>query len=479
MTKPTQTSSSEKNTILRTGKKNWDYIIGWANLAFALIILVWMVFGVTRNMQLLANQQNYILGLVSIVIKALVLTLLTVGGWLLIRGRNGVTLTLTAFGAALFFLIVQAVYASSFASDFKVHLPYLFREIIGPFLLMLYPLVACCFIHTRFRNYLIRRKFMLISFIVAFIIVIMFNAMNSSTTQALLGSMIRHSTPLVLGALCGLMGERAGVVNIGIEGQMLMSAFIGFLVNVWTGSLLLAVLVASLAGGVMGLMLAYMSVTLKLNQIIGGTVINILALGLTGFLYQPGLRTLGKLTPIPLGPLTDIPLIGPVLFNNPPITYLAIILVFVVHFVIFKTRWGLRTRAVGEHPKAADTLGVNVYFVRYINVIAGGALAGLAGAFISLEDVGSFERAMTNGRGFVALAVMIFGKWTPLGAWGAALLFGMANAIQTQLQFDKAVNIPHQFIGSIPYLLTILVLAGFVGRARMPAADGTPYEKES
>jgi hypothetical protein len=271
MTKPTQTLSSEKNTILQTGKRNWEYIIGWANLAFALIVLVWMIleaisfFEVTRNMQLLANQQIYILGLVSIVIKALILTLLAVGGWLLVRGQNGVTLTLVAFGVALTFVIVQAVYASSFASEFKVHLPYLFKEIIGPLLLMLYPLVACCFIHTRFRNYLIRRKFILISFIAAFTVVIMFNAMNSSTTQALLGSMIRHSTPLVLGALCGLMGERAGVVNIGIEGQMLMSAFIGFLVNVWTGSLLLAVLVASLAGGVMGLMLAYMSVTLKLN----------------------------------------------------------------------------------------------------------------------------------------------------------------------------------------------------------------------
>jgi len=176
--------------------------------------------------------------------------------------------------------------------------------------------------------------------------------------------------------------------------------------------------------------------------------------------------------------LAKIPLIGPVLFNNPPITYASIVLVFVVHYVLFYTPWGLRTRAVGEHPRAADTLGIDVYLVRYVNVVVGGALAGLAGAYLSLEAVGSFERSMTNGRGFVALAVMIFGKWTPLGSWGAALLFGFATALQTQLQFGGEINIPPQFIGMLPYLLTIIVLAGFVGRARPPAADGIPYEKE-
>jgi simple sugar transport system permease protein len=150
----------------------------------------------------------------------------------------------------------------------------------------------------------------------------------------------------------------------------------------------------------------------------------------------------------------------------------------VVHYVLFYTRWGLRTRAVGEHPRAADTVGVNVYVTRYVNVTLGGALAGLGGAFLTLEAVGSFERLMTNGRGFVALAVMIFGKWTPLGSWGAALLFGLASAVQTQVQFGGRLLIPHQFIGMLPYLLTIVVLAGFVGRARPPAADGIPYEKE-
>jgi general nucleoside transport system permease protein len=301
---------------------------------------------------------------------------------------------------------------------------------------------------------------------------------NKPVTQAVLGSTIRQSTPILLGALCGIMCERSGIVNIGIEGQMLLSAFIGFMANVWTGNLFLSVLAGMATGAILGLLHAFMSVTLKLDQIIGGTVINILALGLTGYFYTAGLTTAGKIQPIRLGFLAEIPLIGPVLFTNPPITYAAIILVFVLQFVLFRTTWGLRTRAVGEHPRAADTLGINVFATRYINVILGGAIAGLAGAFLTLEAVGSFERAMTNGRGFVALAVMIFGKWNPLGAWGASLLFGFANAIQTQIQFAGVLEIPHQFIGMLPYLLTIIVLAGFVGRARPPAADGVPYEKE-
>lgn len=308
--------------------------------------------------------------------------------------------------------------------------------------------------------------------------VIVFYLINPRTTQAVLGSTLRQSTPLILGALCGILSERAGVVNIGIEGKMLLSAFIAFIVNAYTGNLFVAVLAGMATGALLGLLLAFMAVTLRLDQIIGGTVINILAVGLTGFFYQTGLTTKGKIGPLPLGPLADIPLIGPVLFNNPPITYTAIILVFVLQFVLFKTVWGLRTRAVGEHPRAADTLGINVFANRYINVMLGGAIAGLAGAFLTLEAVGSFERGMTNGRGFVALAVMIFGHWSPIGAWGAALLFGFANAMQTQLQFMGTLEIPHQFIGMLPYLLTIIVLAGFVGRARPPAADGEPYVKE-
>ena len=314
--------------------------------------------------------------------------------------------------------------------------------------------------------------------IVLVVSILVFYARDPQITEAVLAATVRHSTPLVLGALCGLLCERSGVINIGIEGTMLLSAFTGYLVNVWTANLFIAVITGLVTGAILGALLAYMSVTLKIDQIIGGSVINIVALGLTGYFYQVGLTTEGKLGPIPLGPLADLPLVGRVLFDNPPITYATIVLVFVVHYVLFKTKWGLRTRAVGEHPRAADTVGVNVYLVRYVNVMLGGAVAGLGGVFLTLEAVGSFERNMTNGRGFVALACMLFGKYTPLGAWGAALLFGLTSAIQTQLQFGGKIDIPHQFIGMLPYVLTIVVLAGFVGRTRVPAADGVPYEKE-
>jgi simple sugar transport system permease protein len=308
--------------------------------------------------------------------------------------------------------------------------------------------------------------------------ILWFYHQHPAATTAVLASALRQSTPLILGALCGLMGERSGVMNIGIEGQMLFGAFVGFMVNVWTGNLMLAVGAGIMAGTTLGALLAIMSVSLKVDQIIGGVVINILALGVSGYFYQIGLSTQGKLQAVALGPLADIPLIGPVFFRNPPITYCTLLLVFAVHLVLFYTPWGLRTRAAGEHPRAADSLGVNVFVVRYINLMIGGAFAGLGGAFLTLEAVGTFERAMTNGRGFVALAIMIFGKWTPLGAWGAALLFGLASAVQTQLQFHGHIEIPHQFIGMLPYVLTVVVLAGFVGRARAPAALGKPFEKE-
>jgi simple sugar transport system permease protein len=319
------------------------------------------------------------------------------------------------------------------------------------------------------------------------LIIVIAYTQSPLVTTAVLSSSLRQSTPIILGALAGILCERSGVINIGIEGMMLIAAFFGFLSNVWTGNLLLAVLGAMLAGGMAGALHALMSITLKVDQIISGTVINILALGFTGYFYQQGLTTKGKLLAIEIPFLSDVPLVGRVLFSNPPITYLALVLVLVVHVMLFKTRWGLRTRAVGEHPAAADTVGIKVNRLRYMNVILGGMLAGLAGGFLTLEAVGSFERNMTNGRGFVALAVMIFGNWNPFGAWIGALLFGFANGLQTQIQFLEnqlppqfawVGEIPHQFIGMLPYVLTIVVLVGFVGRAHPPAAVGKVYEKE-
>lgn len=301
---------------------------------------------------------------------------------------------------------------------------------------------------------------------------------NLVVIASVLRAALRQSTPITLGALSGIFCERSGVINIAIEGMMLSAAFTGFMTNVYSGNLFLSILAAVLTGGLMGLLHAWLSITFKIDQIISGTVINILAIGLTGYFYQAGATTQGKLEPLPIPFLVNIPLVGEVLFNNPPLTYTAVVLVFVTAFIFFRTVWGLRTRSVGEHPRAADTVGINVISTRYMNVIVGGMMAGLGGAFLTLEAVGSFERLMTNGRGFIALAAMIFGKWNPFGAWGAALLFGLANALQTQLQFTGNLQIPHEFIGMLPYVLTVLVLAGFVGRARPPAAIGKPYETE-
>jgi len=306
---------------------------------------------------------------------------------------------------------------------------------------------------------------MILGFLILVSLIVFFYIKDPLVTQAVLNSTIRHSTPLILGALAGVLCERSGIINIGIEGHMLLGAFLGYMVNVWTGNLVLAVAAAMGAGALMGLLLGYTSITLKMDQVIGGTVINILATGLTGYFYTVGLMTSGKLTTVALGPLADIPLLGPVFFN------------ILLQITLYRTVWGLRTRSIGENPHAADTLGIKVIRMRYINVVIAGAIAGLAGGFLTLESVGSFERVMTNGRGFIALAVMIFGNWTPIGAWGAALLFGFATAMQTQLNF-MGVNIPHQFVGMLPYMLTIVVVAGLVGRTRPPAAEGIPFEKE-
>jgi ABC-type uncharacterized transport system permease subunit len=307
---------------------------------------------------------------------------------------------------------------------------------------------------------------------------------SRSIIVSVLRSTLRQSTPITLGALCGIFCERSGIVNIAIEGMMLMSAFTGYYANVYLTALplwlrlIVSIIVAALTGGLTSAIHAVLCIRFKVDHIISGTVINILAIGLTGYFYVHGVQTEGKLQPIHIPLLADVPIVGEVLFNNGPITYMALILVFAVSFVLWRTTWGLRMRAVGEHPRAADTVGINVYRMQYTNVIIGGCIAGLGGAFLTLEAVGSFERLMTNGRGFIALAAMIFGKWTPFGSLGAALLFGFANALQTQLQFTGGINIPHQFIGMLPYLLTVIVLAGFVGRARPPANVGKPYEVE-
>jgi simple sugar transport system permease protein len=295
---------------------------------------------------------------------------------------------------------------------------------------------------------------------------------------------LRAAIPLILGALSGILCERTGIVNIGIEGMMLSGAFAAFTAKVATNewpllsSLLVGVSAALLVGGLMGLLHAILSIRYRVNQIISGTVIIILASGFTAYLFDRDAVAIGKFNAVPILGLSDIPVIGQILFNNPPLTYLTLILVVVVHVALFYTRWGLRTRACGEHPRAADTVGIPVNRFRYINTCIGGALAGLGGGFLVLEAVGQFQEGMTAGRGFISLAAMIFGNWNPFGALGASILFGYTQALQNELLFAGVRLVPRQFVSMLPYLVTIIAVSGFVGRVRPPAAEGQVYETE-
>jgi len=295
---------------------------------------------------------------------------------------------------------------------------------------------------------------------------------------------LRATVPLALGALSGILCERSGIVNIGIEGMMLAGAFGAFVAKVATNdwplltSLLFGVLAALLVGALMGWLHALLSIRFRMDQIISGTVLIILATGFTSYLFNRDAVAQGKFSAIRIPLLADIPVIGRILFENPPITYLAILLVIGVHVALFYTRWGLRTRAVGEHPRAADTVGINVNRYRYVNTTIGGMLAGLAGGFLVLEAVGQFQEGMTAGRGFIALAAMIFGNWNPFGALGASLLFGYTQALQNELLLAGVTTVPRQFVSMLPYVVTIVAVSGFVGRVRPPAAEGKVYETE-
>ena len=316
--------------------------------------------------------------------------------------------------------------------------------------------------------------------------------MSSGTTlnvPGMIQATLTAATPLTLGAMCGLLCERSGIINIAIEGMMLFGAFAGVAFAAIFDNLWMGLIAASLMGGAMAGVHAVLSIKYKVDQIISGTVINILAVGATRFLnlrvLEPaGLSTPGTFDAIRIPVLADIPIVGPILFENQPTTYIMLILLVVVNYVVFFTPWGLRMRACGEHPRAADTVGVAVNRMRYISVVIGGLIAGVGGAYFSLGQVGTFEDGMTRGQGFVALAAMIFGNWNPFGAFAAALLFGFANALQVKMQILQPVlpiinvPIPPEFLQMAPYILTIIVVAGVVGRVRPPAQEGKPYEKQ-
>lgn len=301
------------------------------------------------------------------------------------------------------------------------------------------------------------------------------------TIGAVLAATIRNATPLVFAALGGMFSERSGVVNIGLEGLMLISAFAGVVGAFLSGSAWIGLLFAVGAGLLFALIHAVMCVTFEADQIISGTAINLLALGGTAFLMvivfgQGGTSPdVEKFDPIAIPLLSQIPVVGRALFNQSLLVYLMYAMVPITFFVLFKTPFGLRLRATGEVPEAVDTAGVSVARMRYYGVALSGMLAALGGVYLSMSLLSSFTEGMTAGRGFIALAAMIFGRWHPVGAFGAALLFGLGGALTIRVPPEA---IPNEFIQMIPYVLTIVVLAGFGGRAIAPAAVGKPYRKE-
>lgn len=309
----------------------------------------------------------------------------------------------------------------------------------------------------------------------------MWDIIKLLVNTTVLAATLRMATPLLFTAVGGIFSERSGVVNIGLEGMMLIGAFTAVAVSYSTGSAWLGVLGALLAGALMGFIHGIASIKYRANQVVSGTAINIFAGGLTVYLQRLVFNMVGvspavpRIADVELPLISKIPLIGPVIGKQNPMVYLALLIVVGAHIVIFKTVWGLRLRSVGEHPGAADSVGINVYKTRYVAVTLSGALAGVGGAYLSVAHLSRFVEGMTAGRGFIALAAMIFGKWNPLGALGACLFFGYADALQMRLQ---EIGIPTQFVQMLPYILTMVALVGLIGRAVAPKASGEPYVKE-
>jgi simple sugar transport system permease protein len=309
-------------------------------------------------------------------------------------------------------------------------------------------------------------------------------------TPDLFAAAFRLATPIALAAMGAAVCERAGVVNIALEGLMLTSAFFGTVVAIFSHNTWLGVFAGVAAAVIFAALHAYASINLQADQIVSGTAINLLALGVTGFLMEAIFKHPGTTDSVPtIPPLFDFPTpaggplqtawawIDTVFLSYTPIVYFGMFCAVFLTWAMFRTRWGLRLRALGEHPRAADTVGINVLRGRWSAVLISGAFAGLAGANLALEQIGAFTENMTNGRGFIALAAMIFGRWVPGFGYLASLLFGFADALQIKLQiFSNVIKIPPQAFLMLPYLLTVIVLAGVVGKAVAPAADGKPYK---
>jgi ABC-type uncharacterized transport system permease subunit len=303
-----------------------------------------------------------------------------------------------------------------------------------------------------------------------------------SFITVLVQASFRMATPLLLTAMGSILSERAGILNIGLEGMMLCGAFFAFATVYMGGSLWAGVASAALSGAILGLGFAYLTVTRLTNQTVTGAALNMFALGLTGFAYRSMVGVTGaavkvdQFSALKIPLLSEIPVLGPALFQHNVLVYITFIIVPVVWYYLSKTSSGYELRAVGEHPRAADSLGIDVFLVRYKAVILSGILAGIGGSYLTLAHANTFIEGMSSGRGFIALAVVIFGKWNPFGAVLGALLFGAADALQLRLQ-ALGFRIPYHFMLLLPYVLTMAVLAGAVGKAKPPASEGVPYER--
>ncbi len=295
---------------------------------------------------------------------------------------------------------------------------------------------------------------------------------------------LRVATPVLMAAMGGLLAERAGIVTFGMEGMMLLGCFAGVAAGFATKSLLLGFLAAMLAGVLVSMVYGVMIIPLRANQIVSAVALNLMVVGLTSYLNTMlfGLATdpvrVPKLQVWPVPLLSQIPVLGPIFFRQLPLVYLAYLLVPLVWFVLFKTTWGLKIRSVGEHPHAADTVGISVYKVRFTALVFTGLLSGLAGAFLSLGQMGQFMEGMTAGRGYIAYTAIVFGKWTPVGTLLGSLLFGTADAFQLRLQALGIKEIPYQFLVALPYFATLIIVIFFVGKAAWPAASGTAFSRE-
>ena len=404
------------------------------------------------------------------------------------RRQSGVvTMAILLFIFTLIFYVTSSrvepvVYSFYLGDEWKLISEWKVGSKSGVMIFLIFALIGVIISFIQFKN---NKKITLGSLIFGFGSIMAFLSWAAAgkfiPLTGLLQAAVLLAVPLIFGSMAGLLCEKSGVINIAIEGQLLFAAFVSAVVASLSQNLIWGLISAPIAGVLVSWILAYFSIRFQVDQVILGFVINVLVLGLTNFFYTVLLvpyestwNAAGSFSAIPIPVLSKIPIIGPILFNQTIIVYFMYLIVTVIQIALFKSKWGLRTRAVGELPIAADSVGIDVNKLRFRNVLIAGAVAGVGGAVFTIGAVGVFSQSMTAGAGFIALACLIFGKWSPKGALIAALFFGFTNSLQSNLSI-AGVPIPSEFMLMIPYIATIIAVSGLIGRVRAPAADGIPY----